>query len=134
MNTGHANLTSLVNTTPHPITIRRADGSAICVPPSDKYLLLMTEETHEIANIDGVPVYSAPQFMSIYNARGPEMPSDCDILVSMPVGNFVAQYPDADEFKTLTVYGPDTNKHAIRDGGKIIGTCALICYKEMCVP
>ena len=110
-------LQTFINATPHPVVFYKDGKEYLTIPPSKEHALRMKTETHQLPSVDGVPVISAPRFTDVDG----DMP-DGPILVSMPVGQFLAA-------KRKNVYGPDTDKGAVRDDkGRIIGTTGLILY------
>ena len=76
----------------------------------------------------GIPVVPAPLFSDVVG-----LPSDeefqPDILVSMPVGEFLRNHP---ERYGGAVFGPDTGPDGVvRDQrGTILGTTRLLLYKD----
>lgn len=125
---------TLVNTTPHPITIFGDGGASTKYDPSAKHGLRLDADPLQYVGVaHGVLVHEPPRWsglalddLDLSDVKGP-----IDLLVSMPVGDFIRasgvpqELIDAD---VQHVYGPDTSKAAVREGGNIIGSKELVRY------
>ncbi len=112
-----------VNLTPHPIVVRREDGSELTIPAAGKPFRLEEEDIETGLDIDGVPLV-------VRRFKFPEeIPAEFEdpdniVIVSLPVLQVLKQM--GLRFPALVV-APDTGKGAIRDeSGKIIGTTRFI--------
>lgn len=111
-------LAAAINTTPHDI-VYYADGKAVkTFPKAVDSLRLTSAETEAFTN-DGMPVVSAPKFTGVVGTLPPG-----PILVSMPVGNFLATTGRKE------VFGPDTGPESVvrDDKGQIIGCKRFVQY------
>ena len=117
------------NYTPHAITIvKTEDGQDICIP-SHGCARLRSEPQQKLGEIDGVSIVSAQKFFGLDLQHSPDLNNDTSpILVSMPVGEFIANNP---EVYAGSVYGPDTSPTGVvrNEKGEIVGTRRLIRYK-----
>jgi hypothetical protein len=103
----------MINLTPHPITIRRPDGSQSTLQPSGAVARVATTES-AVGTLDGVPVVAR----STGAAQGlPEEGALC--IVSAMV---LAAVPGR-----RGVYAPDTGPTAIRDErGQVVAVTRLV--------
>jgi hypothetical protein len=103
----------MINLTPHPITVRRPDGTETTFQPSGTVARLAAEY-FEVSEHDGIPVVSRV----LHEPKGlPEPGTPC--LVSAMVAGSVPGRPG--------VYAPDTGPTAIRDdAGRIIAVTRLV--------
>lgn len=120
---------TVINLTPHPITLIRKDGTEITHPPSGTVAKVTTEE-FTIDEIDGVPTI-ARRFGKVVGL--PESPSSEDVLI---VSSMVLSAVEADEALLSKyweyVFAPDTGSTARRDGkGQVSGVTRLVtCYMK----
>jgi hypothetical protein len=106
----------MLNFTPHPITVRRADGTEVTYQPSGTVARLAVEYT-EAGKVYGLPVVSRV----LGQPEGlPEPGTPC--LVSALVAGAVPGRPG--------VYAPDTGPTAIRDGAERMKFCGLGIFIE----
>ncbi len=119
------------NGTPHPISIF-LDGTKWLDISSHGNIRLSSETSPEpqapapLVN-SGIRFVAAPKFNGILGL--PEYKEGIAILVSMPVGDYLARCP---ELWPGPVLGPDTSPTGVvRDSeGRIIGTKSLVVYKQ----
>ncbi len=112
-----------VNLTPHPITVRRLDGSEFTIPPTGKPFRLVEEDRDAGFELDGVPVVER-RFVFPTEIPPEFEDEECVVIVSLPALQGLKQmglrFP-------ATVVAPDTGSGAIRDAeGKIVGTTRFI--------
>lgn len=115
---------TVINTTPHDMVFYKDDKVFKSIPPSKEHQLRMLSKPAVMLCFDGFegyPVSTQPEFYEV-DGNMPNAP----ILVSMPVGNFLAT-------RRKNVYGPDTGKGVVRDpaNGAILGTTCLIKYSTI---
>lgn len=119
------NNVSLLNLTPHPITIRTTDGSDVTVPPSGIVARVESEE-YETGNLFPEIGASVPVVTRRFG-RVVDLPERDDYhyyivssLVLEALRNAGEDRPD--------VFAPDTGPSAIRDGdGRVVAVTRLIC-------
>jgi predicted ATP-grasp superfamily ATP-dependent carboligase len=125
---------NILNLTPHSICVsfaKNGETGTDLIPSSGKEVRLASKPQEKLFELDGIQVYSAPQYEQ--TIEWPDIPSDISaVIVSMPVGQLVAELSKTEYNLPFMVLGPDTGPSAvIRDSsGKIIGTTRLICYKK----
>lgn len=114
------------NLTPHALTIVYPDQSNLIVIPSTGMARLISLEQKEIETISGIQVVGPQNFISV-EGLGDTL-GDTPILVSMPVGEYLARNP---AFYNGPVYGPDTSPIGVvrNEKGEITGTKRLVRYK-----
>lgn len=124
---------NILNLTPHPICVsftKNGETGTDLIPVSGKEVRLANKPQEKLFELDGIQVYSAPQYEQ--TIEWPDIPSHISaVIVSMPVGQLVAELSKNPEYRlSYYVMGPDTGPSAvIRDSsGKITGTTRLICY------
>ncbi len=118
-----------VNMTPHDICVYDNEEKTVIITfPASGYVCRCTSETPEsqLPDRGGIPMIEAPRFRDVEGL--PPSVSAPDVLVSMPVGEFLRDHPD---WYRGAVLGPDTGPgYAVRDdGGAIRGTTRLVLYK-----
>lgn len=111
------------NLTPHDIRVyKEDDGSLIRTFPASGSVCRCVAVSVEECNVTllGVPVISAPSFSDVQGLPGGDF--EPDILVSMPVGDFLRNHPDR---YGGAVFGPEED-----ETGAIKGTFRLLLYKD----
>ena len=126
----------IINTTPHEIVICDCKGTPLHRYPSDPDHQLRVS-SHVERNVLGTATYadgpavllSAAPVYTVINGPMQEL-LQSTLLVSMPVGEFIAKHPT--EFEEVVALGPDTGPDGVvRDAsGRIVGTTALLVYKH----
>jgi len=122
------------NYTPHSISLYK-ESEKVHEFPSQGDIRLKEIPQQNIAKWKGIPVYSAPEYTGLDGVPEhllEEKGEDLGIIVSMPVGKFLA----SEEHKKslpgrIHVFGPDTGPKSVVRGekGEILGAKALIRYK-----
>jgi hypothetical protein len=119
----------ILNLTPHPITIRRKDGSEVTIEPSG-IVWRLKEEDVEITerlgfDTEGIEVV-ARRFSVDMSTMPQEVWASDIVIVSLPMLLSLKATLSPMPTKPL-VCAPDTGSGAIRDEqGRIIGTTRLI--------
>lgn len=125
---------SWVNCTPHDVHIYKG-SEIIATVPSNNETIIRLESKHqkllENTDINGatVEVYEPQEFTNVVGL--PSCTTGCsecpNIIVSMPVAEYLRKSFVAGEGTIYRgkVYTPDTNKFAVRENGRIVGTRAL---------
>lgn len=107
---------NIVNLTPHAITIEKADGTRITIPPTAP-AARVTQQNYIMADVDGIPV-SAVVWGEVENVPAP---ADNTVYV---VSAMVAQrLPERSD-----VLAPDTGASAIRESGNIVAVRGFVKY------
>jgi len=117
-----------VNLMPHPIVVRKPDGTEIVIEPSGKVLYL--EEAGDVpwGEVDGIPIfarrYRLPEDLRSVFYRG----TDTVFIVNLPTLMILRGLLTADPLRFFAIIvAPDTGSGAIRDEqGRIIGTTRFI--------
>jgi len=130
---------NILNLTPHQIAIQHTSGGVNVVdliPASGKEVRLNNKPQTHLFEHDEIPIYSPPQYEP--TIEWPEIASHVSaVLVSMPVGQLVAELSKNPEFNLpFMVFGPDTGPSAVvrSSTGQIIGTKRFICYYNKGTP
>ena len=129
---------TMVNTTPHTVTLYVCKDIIVdYAADKERQLRLAEQPGEDRGTAHGVPTRGPPQWTGLVPMSwGPSPFSDIDgpidLLVSMPVGNYLAAngLPPGWRERVHAVYGPDTGPAAVvrDDSGQIRGTRALIRY------
>jgi len=101
-----------LNLTPHPIGLRRADGTTIVVQPSGELARVAAVE------VAGESVGGVPTAYRRLGAAEGLPPTGVPCLVSALV---LSACPGREG-----VYGPDTGPTAIREGGQVVAVTRLV--------
>jgi hypothetical protein len=107
---------SMLNLTPHAITIRRADGD-ITFPPSGKVARVATNAVR-VGTYNGIPVVSnkyGPVEGIVRDEQGVPVPCIVSgmVLAALPAG-------------TPNVYAPATGATAVRENGQVVAVTELV--------
>ena len=129
----NVNSADIANCTPHAIAVTPAGAESVVTvlhKPDARNLLRLVPTTQvRVAAVDGkYDVVTAPEFTAVEG----EVPAGAKyVLVSMPVGQWLAAHPD--KFAGVGVLGVDSGPgQAVRDaGGAIIGARRLVLYREV---
>jgi hypothetical protein len=119
----------ILNLTPHPIVIRRKDGSEITIEPSG-IVWRLKEEDVDITRSFGFDIEGIEIVARRFSVDMPTMPQEiwsADIvIVSLPMLLMLKEAFNPMPTKPLFC-APDTGSGAIRDEqGRIVGTTRLI--------
>ncbi|MCS7187606.1 MAG: hypothetical protein RMK89_11735 [Armatimonadota bacterium] len=113
---------NFINMTPHPVVIRKKDGSEITIEPSGQVFRL-DEEDERLHDIDGIELVYRK--FKLPDSIPPEF-SDPQVVVIVSLPALMALKATGVSFDALIV-APDTGSGAIRDSqGRIVGTTRLI--------
>ena len=127
-------LSLFVNATPHPIKLYVGDKEVATIPVWEKGTIrlgVIPSAKIGAVSVEGgsIPIYPAAQFSGL---EGPlEHALGKNVLVSMPVGQWIQQNKDLDgRLIGVRVFGPDSGPQGrVSDAkGNIIGTKALVRY------
>ena len=126
----------LINTTPHTVSLYLSGDTVVDYPPDKQCALRLIEQPGEkYADEHGVPVHGPPQWVGLSWLEFPrkDIEGKIDLLVSMPVGNYLRERgmgPMLRESGVWNVYGPNTGPDKVvrNDAGQIVGTTELILY------
>ena len=104
----------MLNLTPHPVVLRRADGSEITLPPSGTVARVTTHEV-VVADHDGIPVVTR----TWGEVTGlPEAGTTPCVVSALVLGAVPGR---------SGVYAPDTGPTAVRDEqGRIVAVTRLV--------
>lgn len=107
-----------VNLTPHPITIKMADGGTMRVPASGTVARVLARESH-VRDVMGIPVIHR-ELLSVEGL--PEPRDGAAYIVSSMVVEAILRHGGRDD-----VFAPDAGPTAIRDDeGHIVAVTRLI--------
>jgi len=123
---------SILNLTPHDIKIMDENGNVLVNYPASKKQLRMISESQKKVKCglaSEIPVVTAQQWSGI-DENVEIDPGVNYLLVSMPVGNFLANSSISNKYWNYTILGPDTGPEgAVRDeNNQIIGCRRLVLY------
>ena len=133
-------MSRLLNLTPHDIHVFDAKGRTTTIPAFSKGdgARMKTEEQQyrgliaKTDTFDGIPVYTAQIFTKVQWPEGFDAKLAQSVIVSMPVGQYLAKEADAGRHPGFAVYGPNTGPDptygAVRENGQIIGTRSFELY------
>jgi hypothetical protein len=112
---------NFVNLTPHSITIRRADGTEIHVPPDGTVARVVMHET-VVSVADGVA------YVRRVAGKVIGLPKHADGIDNTTVAVLVSSIVLAAVPGRANTYAPDTGPSAIRDAnGHVVAVTRLVC-------
>jgi hypothetical protein len=121
----------VLNLTPHDVHVLNDDGSTLLTyPKSGQQVRLISKPQIPVdCDLEQVPVVSAQSWSNVDQSIKID-PNVTHLLVSMPVGEFLARSPISNQYWNYTIIGPDTGPQgAVRDQtGRIVGTRRLVLY------
>lgn len=121
----------VLNLTPHDVTVIGLDCQ-VTYPASGQQVRMLSEPQVVVdCGLGEVPVVTAQSWSGVDESVN--IDSDVThLLVSMPVGEFLARSSISNKYWNYTIIGPDTGPDgAVRDGGgRIVGCRRLVLYTK----
>lgn len=123
----------VLNLTPHDVHVLNDDGSILLTYPKSGQQARMISKPQVSVDCDlgDVPMVSAQRWSNVDQSVEID-PEVTHLLVSMPVGDFIARSHISNKYWNYTIIGPDTGpQSAVRDqNGRIVGTRRLVLYTK----